>query len=49
MKIKTALKKWWRQLICKHDYKSEVYVYGIRHVCKKCGKIHTVQYKKITY
>ena len=38
MKIKTALKKWWKQLICKHDYETEMYVYGIRCVCKKCGK-----------
>lgn len=38
MKFKSALKKWWRQLICKHDYKNEVYPYGIRCVCKKCGK-----------
>jgi RNase P subunit RPR2 len=55
------IKKWIKRLFCKHDYwfRSECTwsnsagrdheLKDIEVICKKCGKIHTIQYKKIIY
>lgn len=55
------IKKLIKQLFCKHDYWFRAECTwsnsaGLDHelkdievICKKCGKIHTIQYKKIIY
>ena len=32
------LKKWFKQLFCKHDWHHEVWTHGIVRTCRKCGK-----------
>ena len=33
------IKKWFKQLFCKHNWNYEYYTNGIVKTCSKCGKV----------
>lgn len=36
------LKLWWKQLFCKHKWRSECWTHGIIKTCIKCGKVKSL-------